>query len=64
MVKFRIVLGHIASDKGIEIDKAEIDLISKLSPLKTVREVRSFLSHARFYFHFIKDFFKISKFFL
>ncbi|KAH9793571.1 hypothetical protein KPL71_004566 [Citrus sinensis] len=38
MVKQGIVLGHIISSKGIEVDKAKMDLISNLPPPKTVRE--------------------------
>ncbi|KAH9735065.1 hypothetical protein KPL71_017621 [Citrus sinensis] len=38
MVKQGIVLGHIISSKGIEVDKAKVDLISNLPPPKTVRE--------------------------
>ena len=30
MVKSGIVLGHIASDRGIEVDKAKVELIAKL----------------------------------
>ncbi|KAH9780933.1 hypothetical protein KPL71_008264 [Citrus sinensis] len=33
-----IVLSHIISSKCIEVDKAKVDLISNLSPLKTIRE--------------------------
>ena len=32
MVIQGIVLGHIISEKGIEVDKAKIDLISELHP--------------------------------
>ena len=49
MVREGIVLGHIVSKKGIKVDKAKVDLISKLPPPSSVRQVRSFLGHAGFY---------------
>lgn len=61
MVTEGIVLGHIVSERGIEVDKAKIEVIENLKPPKTVREVRSFLGHTGFYRHFIKDFSKITK---
>ena len=60
MVKEGIVLGHVVSERGIEVDKAKVDLISKLPPLKSIKQIRSFLGHVGFYRRFIKDFSKIS----
>jgi hypothetical protein len=60
MVEQGIVLGHVVSSRGLEVDKAKIDVISSLPYPSCVREVRSFLGHVGFYRHFIKDFSKIT----
>ncbi|KAL6327240.1 hypothetical protein AAG906_015590 [Vitis piasezkii] len=46
MVRQGIVLGHIISEKGIEVDKAKVELIVKLPSPTTVKGVRQFLGHA------------------
>ena len=53
MVKQGIVLGHVILEKGIEVDKAKVDLIRSLPPPSNVKEIRSFLGHAGFYRRFI-----------
>ena len=53
MVQEGIVLGHIVSKRGIEVDKANINLITHLPPPTSVKQIRSFLGHVDFYRQFI-----------
>nr|GFA95479.1 reverse transcriptase domain-containing protein [Tanacetum cinerariifolium] len=43
-----IVLGNKILKKGIEVDKAKIEVISKLPHLTNIKGIRSFLGHAGF----------------
>ena len=61
MVKHGIVLGHEIFKKGIEVDRAKIEIIAKLPMPKCVKDIRSFLGHTGFYQRFIKDFSKIAR---
>ena len=60
MVHEGIMLGHIISEQGIEVDIAKVEVISKLPPPNSIKQVWSFLGHADFYRCFIKNFSKIS----
>ena len=60
MVKEGILLGHRISEKGIEVDRAKVEVIERLPPSISMKGVRSFLGHAGFYRRFIKDFSKIA----
>ena len=73
MVTQGIVLGHIVSREGIEVDKAKVELISNLPTPKCVKDIRSFLGHQSFLGHrsflghvgfyrrFIRDFSAIAR---
>ncbi|XP_050897757.1 uncharacterized mitochondrial protein AtMg00860-like [Lathyrus oleraceus] len=61
MVREGIVLAHKISHKGIEVDKAKVEVIANLPPPVNEKGIPSFLGHARFYRRFIKDFSKIAK---
>jgi hypothetical protein len=53
MVKQGIVLGHVISERGVEVDKVKIETVEKLPPPTNIKSLRSFLGHAGFYRRFI-----------
>ena len=55
------MLGHLVFERGIEVDRAKIEVIEQLPPHTNVKGVRSFLGHAGFYHRFIKDFSHIAR---
>jgi hypothetical protein len=56
-----IILEHVISNRGIEVDKAKVETVEQLPPPTDVKSFSSFLGHSGFYRRFIKDFSKITK---
>jgi hypothetical protein len=61
MIREGIVLGHLVSKRGIEVDRDKIEVTKQLPPHVNVKGIRSFLGHACFYHQFIKDFYHIAR---
>ena len=61
MVTEGIVLGHMISAAGLEVDQAKVSVIKNLMPPTTAKGIRSFLGHDGFYRRFIIDFSKIAR---
>jgi hypothetical protein len=61
MVREGIVLGHKISEKGIEVDKAMIEVIEQLQLPTNVKGIHNFLGHAVFYQRFIQNFSQIAR---
>jgi len=61
MVQEGVVLGYVLSNRGIEVDKAKIEVFEQLLAHASVKGVRSFFGHMRFYCRFIKEFSKMTK---
>ena len=55
------MLGHIVSGRGLEVDKAKIEVIQNLPLPSTVKDLRSFLRNVSFYRRFIQEFVKVSE---
>jgi hypothetical protein len=55
------VLGYLISERGIEVDRAKIEVIEQLPPPINIKGIRSFLGHAGFYRRFIKNFSHIAR---
>ncbi|KAF3657308.1 hypothetical protein FXO37_15001 [Capsicum annuum] len=60
LVKEGIVFGHMVSHRGLEVDKAQVDVIENLPYTVSGKGVRSFLRHVGFCRCFIKDFSNIA----
>ena len=61
MVMERIFLGQKFFAIGLEVDQAKVSVIETLLLPTTVKGIRCFLGHARFYRRFIKDLSKTSR---
>jgi len=60
MVHEGIVLRNLVSSRGIEVNKAKIDVMASSPYPASVQEVHSLLGHASFYRGFIQDYNKIA----
>jgi len=56
VVQEGVVLSHVVSYKGIEVNEAKLEVIKKFPPPTSIRGVRGFLGHVGFYRQFINDF--------
>ena len=54
-----VVLSHIISQDGIEVDPAKIEVISNLSIPQNKKDIRSFIGYDGYYRRFIENFTKI-----
>ena len=52
-------LGHVVTEKGIQVDPTKIEAVTSWEPLKNLTEVWSFLGLAGYYKRLVKGFSKI-----
>ncbi|KAJ0445511.1 putative nucleotidyltransferase, Ribonuclease H [Helianthus annuus] len=52
-------LGHVVSERGIQVDPAKVEAVMNWQEPKTPTEIRSFLGLAGYYRHFIENFSRI-----
>ncbi|CAM8994041.1 unnamed protein product [Rhodiola kirilowii] len=43
----RCIVGHLVSNRGIEVDRAKVEVIEKLPAPKDENGIRSFLGHSK-----------------
>jgi hypothetical protein len=60
-VKKGVLLGHVVSDKGLEVNIAKMKAILTLTPPKTVKEVCGYLSCIGYYRHFVDGDAKVAR---
>ncbi|KAF5811168.1 putative nucleotidyltransferase, Ribonuclease H [Helianthus annuus] len=53
-------LGHVVSERGIQVDPAKVEAVMNWQEPKTPTEIRSFLGLAGYYRHFIENFSRIA----
>jgi hypothetical protein len=61
MVWEGIIFRHSVSERGVEVDKAKIEVIEQLPLSTNVKGIWSFLGHAGFYRRFIGKFSSIAR---
>ena len=54
-------LGHVISSEGVKCDPAKIQAVKEWHPMKTTRQVKSFLGMVCYYNKFIRDYAAVSR---